>query len=209
MYLKYKIAIFHHFYCTDDGKGLVDSLGHIFHKDYRESIGELKLKAWNVSEIASWMNRERNKLGEDQREGSRLEGKCRSYFSVSLEETQNCRKSGNPYATISGINGEEVTLSHFSFAFLPDSGNYVWVRELSRPGCSICGDADVKKTFSDTNGCSNSNICEKWRRYPILKTDEKDPRKLAKNGQYDGKEMFVNIFNLLLCDILKNKGSCF
>ena len=95
------------------------------------------------------------------------------------------------------------SLSHFSYAFLPDGGNYVWVRELSCPGCSVCGDANFKKTFLATNGCSNSDICGKWRRYPILKTGEKDPRKLAKNGQYDGKQMFVIIFFLLFCIHLK------
>ena len=49
---KYKVVIFHHFYYTDDGKAFVDSIGSIFHSDYRKSIPDLKLRATNVFEVA-------------------------------------------------------------------------------------------------------------------------------------------------------------
>ena len=59
---KYGISILWHFYCTDDGKGLVDSLGHRFHVDYREGIPDMKTNARLVDKVAEWMNSERNKF---------------------------------------------------------------------------------------------------------------------------------------------------
>ena len=191
---KYNIAIFHHFYCTDDGKGLVDSIGSIFHEDYKHCISEIKLKARDVSKVSEWMNNEKKSF-DSQRKKSRLIGDCRSYFSVSLEATQFCRATGNPYESISGVNGEGVTFSHFCYAFLPDDDNDICVRELSCPGCETCADPDFMRTFPlDTNpGCEKSGICGKWSRYPILKPEEKDPRKQGKNGDFDGKRMYVPI----------------
>ena len=190
---KYKVAIFHHFYCTDDGKGLVDSIGNIFHSDYRKSIPDLKLRARNVFEVAEWMNKHKSEFGEDQRKNTRLIGKCRSFFAVSLKDTQEARKSGNPYNPISGVNGEGVSQTNYCYAFLPDDDNYVWVRELSCAGCSACAHPDYRKCFpvSGSPGCLNSDVCGKWRRYPILKNGEKDPRKQVQNGAYDGKYAYV------------------
>ena len=144
--------------------------------------------------VSEWMNNWKKSF-DSQRKKSRLIGDCRSYFSVSLEATQFCRATGNPYESISGVNGEGVTFSHFCYAFLPDDDNDVWVRELSCPGCATCADPDFMRTFPlDTNpGCENSDICGKWTRYPILKTGEKDPRKQGKNGDFDGKRMYVPI----------------
>ena len=189
---KYNIAIFHHFYCTDDGKGLVDSMGSIFHEDYKHCISKIKLEARKVLKIAEWMNLNKKSF-EEGRKNSRLKGDCRSFFAVSLEETQSCRATGNPYESICGVNGEGVTLSHFCFAFLPDEENDVWVRELSCPGCEACADPDFRKSFplDGNSGCKNSNVCGKWIQYPILKTGEKDPRKEGKNGEFYGKRMWV------------------
>ena len=50
---KFNIAIFWSFSCTDDGKGLVDAIGSIFHKDYRRAIQSLKLGARFVNKVAS------------------------------------------------------------------------------------------------------------------------------------------------------------
>ena len=40
-------------------------------------------------------------------------------------------------------------------------------------------------------GCDNSDICGPWKPYPILKKGVPDPRKHGKNGNYDGKDMYV------------------
>ena len=189
---KYNIAIFHHFYCTDDGKGLVDSMGSIFHEDYKHCISKIKLEARKVVKIAEWMNLKKKSF-EEGRKNSRLKGDCRSYFAVSLEDTQACRATGNPYESICGVNGEGVTLSNFCYAFLPDEDNDVWVRELSCPGCEACADEDFRQSFPLDGhlGCKNSDVCGNWIPYPILKTGEKDPRKVGKNGEFLGKRMWV------------------
>ena len=59
---RHQIRIIWHFYATDDGKGLVDSIGYRFHVDYRESIPKLKLKARFVDLVVKWMNLEKCKF---------------------------------------------------------------------------------------------------------------------------------------------------
>ena len=100
---------------------------------------------------------------------------------------------GNPYNPISGVNGENVSQTNYCYAFLPDDDNYVWVRESSCAGCSVCAHPDYRKSFpiSGSSGCLNSDVCGKWRRYPILKNGEKDPRKQVQNEAYDGKYAYV------------------
>ena len=97
-----------------------------------------------------------------------------------------------------------MTQTHYCYAFLPDDENYVWVRELSCAGCSACANADYRKCFpiSGSPGCLNSDVCGKWRRYPILKNGEKDPRKQVQHGAYDGKNGFVIKF--VFVDYQKN-----
>ena len=51
---KCKVTIFHHFYCTDDGKGLDDSIGNIFHSDYLKCIPDLKSGARDLFEVSNW-----------------------------------------------------------------------------------------------------------------------------------------------------------
>ena len=113
--------------------------------------------------------------------------------SCLLETTQRARKSGNPFQTICGVNGEGVTQSHFCYAVLPDSDNVVWVRELTCPECATCGDPDYRKTFPSSSnvGCLNSSSIGSWRKYLILENGQKDPRKEGKGGNFVGKKMFV------------------
>ena len=161
---KYGVAIFHHFYCTDDGKGLVDCFGHIFHKDYRECIGQIGLRAPDVCAVADWMNGPglKTKFGSSQRQGSRFRGNCRSYEVVRIEDTQNFRAKGILWEKLCGVNDENVAQSHWCYAFLPDD-DWVWVRELSCPGCVVCVDPNFRKTFlfSNHTGCSSSDVCGK------------------------------------------------
>ena len=102
---------------------------------------------------------------------------------MSVYDTQNARKRGNRYQSIGGVNGEGITQSNYCYAFLPDEDNYLWVREFPCGCCSICADADYRKDFptSGNTGCLHSDVCRKWRRYPILKNGEKDPRKEGRN----------------------------
>ena len=134
---------------------------------------------------------------ESQSKFSRLKGNCGFYLSVPYEDTSEIRKQGNPYIPLQGVNQEGVSKSHFCFAFLPDDKMEVWVRELSCIGCDHCS----SPTFLSDSGrlqCDNSDICGSWKRYPIMKEGEKDPRKEGKNGSYDGKRMFVSFNHHLL-----------
>ena len=101
----------------------------------------------------------------------RFKGDCQRYFSVSLQRTQACRATGNPYESICRVNGEGVTLSLFCYAFLPDDENDVWLRELSCPGSTICADPDYRKSFL-LNGSFSSDVSYRlciWRFYIVSK----------------------------------------
>ena len=115
----------------------------------------------HVSKVAEWMNRWKKSF-DSGRSKSRLKGDCRRYFSVSLQRTQACRATGNPYESICGVNGEGVTLSHFCYAFLPDDENDVWLRELSCPGCTTCADPDYRKSFL-LDGSFSSDVSYRLR----------------------------------------------
>ena len=109
-----------------------------------------------------------------------------------MKETEDCRKEGNPYNSIQGVNGEGVSESHFCFAFLPDASMTVWVRELSCLGCTHCSSDKFLKLQDGKLLCDNSDILGSWKPYPILKKGDPDPRKVGKGGSFDGKRMYVS-----------------
>ena len=130
-------------------------------------------------------------LRSGQSKESRFRGECRSYISVDAQETENCRKEGDPYKPLQGVNGEGVSETHYCYAFLPDDKNEVWVRELSCLGCSYCSSTNFLKLQNNRLLCQNSDVLGSWKAYPIIKKGEEDPRKAGKDGSFDGKKMFV------------------
>ncbi len=130
-------------------------------------------------------------LRSGQSKESRLRGKCRNYFHIPAKKIEDLRKERNPYERLQGVNGEGVSSSHYCYAFIPDDKSEVWVRELSCLGCTHCSSARFLMPQNNRLQCENSDILGAWKPYPILKKGEKDPRKVGKNGSFDGKRMFV------------------
>ena len=69
----------------------------------------------------------------------------------------------------------------------------MWGFENYHVLAAVCAHPDYRKFFpvSGSYGCLNSDVCGKWRRYPMLKNGGKDPRKQVQNGAYDGKCAYV------------------
>ena len=130
-------------------------------------------------------------LVSSQSKESRLKGECRSYISVDVHETEDCRKEGNPYHPLQGVNQEGVSESHYCYAFLPDEKNEVWMRDLSCLGCSHCSSPAFLQLQNNRLLCENSDILGFWKPYPILKKGGNGPRKDGKDGSFDGKRMYV------------------